>query len=510
MADRTAKVARNSVVGIVSQLAMFGVGLVYRTVFIYFLGVEYLGAQSLFGDVLNLLSLAEFGIASAILFSLYAPLAQGDHARSAALLLLYKRLYRVVGLVVLVVGAAATPFVHHLVKPGTELPHFQLIYLLLLLDVVVGYWSAYRKSVFIADQQEYRVTLSNAAFTVGRYVVQGLVLMATGSFLLTLVIKVVGTLATNLYQSWLAGRAYPEIFSQQPRRLEKDFLKDHFRKMRALMLHKISGLVLNATDTILIARFFGLGPAGIYSNYLLIVGMVTSMIYQVANATTASVGHLLATESRERGYRIFRLLEFGYTWVYTFTTLSLLTLLNPFLELWLGAEFTFDTTVVVGICLTYYIVGRGAGVQAFRNARGLFWNDRYRGPAEAVLNIVLSLLLLHELGIAGVFFGTVLSHALLSVWIEPYVVFKHYFARPVRGYLLARAVEVVELAILAVPLLWLQSVLDGGSFVDFLALALACLVLINGALWVRHGRSWQYRQARERVSAAVQARRGSA
>lgn len=509
MADRTANVARNSTAGIIAQFFLFGVGLVYRTIFIHYLSVEYLGAQGLFGDVLNLLSLAEFGIGSAILFSLYAPMAQGDHARAAALLLLFKRLYRVVGLVVLVTGAALTPFVHHLVKPGTELDHFQLIYLLLLLDVVVGYWSAYRKTLFVADQQEYRITVTNAAFTLGRYLVQIVALVLTGSFLLTLVIKVLGTLATNLYQSWLAGRVYPSIVRKPPASLERDFLRQHFRNMRALMLHKISGLVINATDNILIARFFGLGQAGIYSNYLLIVGMVNSLIYQVANATTASVGHLLATETRERAYQIFEVLEFGYQWIYTVATLCLLSLLNPFLNVWLGAEFAFDEWVVAGICLNFYLIGRGAGCQAFRNARGLYWNDRYRGPVEAVVNIALSLALLHEIGIAGIFLGTALSHFVLSVWIEPFIVFRHYFGRPVGRYLVVRASQLLEVGVLAVPLVLLQRELGDDGVLGLLGLAVASLLWSNGALWIVRHRTWQFAQARDRAVLVVRTRRGA-
>lgn len=487
---RTANVARNSAAGLVAQLAVFVLGLIYRSVFLHYLSVEYLGAQSLFGDVLNLLSLAELGIGNAVLFSMYAPLARRDYARVAALMSLYRRLYRWVGLAVLVIGGALTPFLDHLVKSGTDLEHFRLIYLLLLADVVVGYWSAYRKSIFIADQQEYKVTLTNAGTSVVRNIVQILALVLTGSFLLVLAIKVVGTLATNLLLSVWAKRSYAEVFSSEPGKLDRDFLSDYVRKLRALLMHRVSGLVMNATDSILIARFFGLTPAGVYSNYLLIVGMATSVISQVASATTASVGHLAATEPVEHSRRIFGVMEFYYRWIYGFATLSLLTLLNPFLGLWLGSEYTFGTGVVAAVCLNFYLIGRRLGVQSFRNALGLFWVDRWRAPVEAVTNLGVSLLLLHWMGIAGIFVGTAVSMLLLSIWIEPYVLFKHYFDQPVRPYLLGRLAELGETVLMAVPLLLLQSAWIDEGALGFVGLALACLVGINTFYFIRfRGRS---------------------
>ncbi len=157
------------------------------------------------------------------------------------------------------------------------------------------------------------------------------------------------------------------------------------------MMHKVSGLVLNATDSILIARFFGLGTAGLYSNYLLILGIVTALMQQVSSAATAGVGHLTATESVGHAIRIFKFLEFYYLWVYTFATLSLLTMLNPFIRLWLGPSFVLDMGVVTVICLNFYLVGRRQVCNTFRNALGLYWHDRYRGPVEAAANLVLSL-----------------------------------------------------------------------------------------------------------------------
>jgi O-antigen/teichoic acid export membrane protein len=227
----------------------------------------------------------------------------------------------------------------------------------------------------------------------------------------------------------------------------------------------------------------------------LILGMVTALMQQVSSAATASVGHLTATESVGHAIRIFKLLEFYYLWVYTFATLSLLTLLNPFIRLWLGPSFVLDMGVVTLICMNFYLVGRRQVCNTFRNALGLYWHDRYRGPVEAAANLVLSLVLLHEIGLAGVFLGTALSMVLLGVWIEPYVLFKHYLHEPLMPYLWARLLELALVCLLAAPLVWLQQQLVDDGLLGLMVLAAVCLVGINGVLVLRYWRSWQLSHA---------------
>ena len=122
---------------------------VCRTVFIYSLGKTYLGFNGLFSDILSLLSLAELGVGTAILYSMYKPAAQGDHKKVAALLNLYKRVYNSIGIVITAVGLCLTPFLKYLISDVPDMREVPIIYILYLLNTTASYFFVYKKSILI-------------------------------------------------------------------------------------------------------------------------------------------------------------------------------------------------------------------------------------------------------------------------------------------------------------------------------------------------------------------------
>ena len=66
-----------------------------RTIIIYYLGAEFLGLNSCLQSILQVLNLAELGVGSAMVFSMYKPIAENDTEKLCALLNLYKRYYTI-------------------------------------------------------------------------------------------------------------------------------------------------------------------------------------------------------------------------------------------------------------------------------------------------------------------------------------------------------------------------------------------------------------------------------
>ena len=87
-----------------------------RTLLIRYLGMEYLGLNSLFTSILQILNLAELGVGSALGYSMYAPIAEGKKDEICALLSLYRRYYRLIGLGIFLAGIVLLPFLPSLVK----------------------------------------------------------------------------------------------------------------------------------------------------------------------------------------------------------------------------------------------------------------------------------------------------------------------------------------------------------------------------------------------------------
>lgn len=157
--SRLTNTIRNTVVGFAAQLIVILLNYINRTIFIYYLGAEYLGLSGLFSNILSMLSLAELGIGVAISFSLYKPLEENDIRKTKALMNFYQLAYRIIGIVILILGLCLIPFLDVLIKDKPDIPHFTLIYVLFLSNTVVSYFFTYKRSLLSADQKEYHYVL---------------------------------------------------------------------------------------------------------------------------------------------------------------------------------------------------------------------------------------------------------------------------------------------------------------------------------------------------------------
>ena len=161
---------------------------------------------------------------------------------------------------------------------------------------------------------------------------------------------------------------------------------------------------------------------------------------------TASVGNLGVTEGKEKFSQIFdRLFFIGY-WLFGFAGICLLELLNPFVELAFGKKYLFQKEIVLILCINFFIKGMRRAVLIFKESMGLFWYDRYKAVAEAILNLVISIALVTHFGVVGVFAGTFCSTVLTSVWVEPYVVYKHRLEKPVSAFFIKYAGYLIVMA----------------------------------------------------------------
>jgi O-antigen/teichoic acid export membrane protein len=104
---------------------------------------------------------------------------------------------------------------------------------------------------------------------------------------------------------------------------------------------------------------------------------------------------------------------------------GLYVLFNPFVELWVGKEYLFSDTVVAAMAFSFYLTYMRKAVCMFKDATGLYWNDRYKPLAESVINLVASIYLTIHYGVVGVVVGGIISTLLTCFWVEPYVLFNN-------------------------------------------------------------------------------------
>ena len=474
----------NMIVGLVGQLLNMLLSFGGRMVFVHYLSQEYLGVNGLFGDVLGMLNLAELGIGSAMIFSMYRPAAQNDEKQLARLMNLYRTLYRIVALAVLGIGLALMPFLPLLMKGGEGIENLQLIYLLYLLQAVTSYLLSYKNAIYQAYQKAYIRKALDQIIGIVRLILQIVVLVTTRNFILYLIIQLFVPMVSSVIISIRADKEFPYLkqYKELPEPQER---KAIFKNVGALSLHKLATVIVRSTDNLIMSAFDGLATVGIYSNYKLVLMNVNNLLGHVTGAFTASIGNLNALEGRKRVYEIFRILDFAAFLLYGYLSGGLVTLINFFIRMIFGEEYLFSMTVVVIIMAEFFISGlRQMGLQ-FREALGL-----------AIINLVVSLILVRRFGVAGIIGGTIISSLLTCVWFEPYVLMRYGieedWQKKLRRYFMDYIVRWVVVAGVSAVSYWIFQLMPQTNFLWFIAQGLIYTAIFAAVVLVVYGRTKEF------------------
>lgn len=477
---RTENSIKNVSVGIGGQLISSVMSFISRTVFVYTLSAEYLGISGLFSNILTVLSLAELGMGNAILFSMYKPIAEDNEALLKALVKFYGKVYRLIGFVVGTAGLLLIPFLRFFIRDIPDIPYFILIYILYLVNTVVSYFFSYKCSVLDANQKQYIGQLIRYKYVIIRDVFQMIVLFCTHNFIFYLILQVLSSVYTNWKVSKEAEHNYPWLMKlegsgQLNGKVKKEIKKNVF----AMFNHNVGSVIVNGTDNILISKFAGLVDVGLYSNYCLVLNGIVAIVSKVSEAISASVGNMGVSENEDKIYTVYRVMNLLNFWIYSFCSVCFWSLLQPFVTLWLGEGYLLEDTVVLILCINFYISGMRRVNITFRDAMGLFWYDRYKPIAEAGINLVASIYFAKRMGIAGVFLGTILSNMLTGFWVEPFVLYKYKFHKPLSSYMLGFVVYTFVMLIGGITISILSKQLNLSGVYCIVIRLIYCVIIIN-------------------------------
>lgn len=433
--SRTINAIRNMSVSGISQVITLLMSFISRSIFIYTLGTEYLGINGLFTNILTVLSFAELGIGNAIIFSMYKPLANKDKQKLTALMNLYKNAYKLIGVVIAIIGLLIIPFLPYIIKDTPQIKeNLVFIYVLFLANTVISYFFVYKSAIISADQQGYIVTSYQQIFRVIQSILQISILIISHNYILYLLIQIITTFLANYFIAHKADKMYPYLNEKNDIELSKKEKMLIFKNVKALFLYKFGSVILTGTDNIIISAFVGVESVGLSSNYTLIITSITNVINQALTAITASIGNLNAIESTKKKEDIFNQLFFISTWIYSFCSVGLLLFIEPFMKLWIGEEYILSKGVLFSLVLTFYIVGVQFAAFTYRTTMGLFVQSKYSPIIAAILNIIISIYLSKYLGLAGIFLATSISRALTLCWIDPYYIYKLKFKTSSKKY----------------------------------------------------------------------------
>lgn len=434
---RSKKSLKNICFGVASQIIVLAFSLCNRALIAHLMSTEYLGLTGLFVNIFSILSLAEMGIGSAMIYALYKPVADGDQTRQQQLMNYYRKMYRLVAIVIAAVGVMLIPFLDNLVNTEADIEHLLFIYLMYLAQTAGSYLYVYKTSILIAHQKQYVCTIYSTVGTLLRHLMQFLVLYITHNYLLYMIAYVLFSLLPNFFVSWKAQKMYPYINENRHLYPDVEDRRSILKNVKALFVHNFAYKMIYCTDNILISSLVGLASVGLYSNYSLITNCLSGLAGQIFESLSASIGNLVAEEANsERTWQVYQALYYMDFLVYSYCTVALAILLMPFIRWMFGERYLLSDSTVLLLLTQFYMSGMRKIVEKFKDAMGLFRYGQRAAIAETVINLIFSVILALHTGMDGILAGTVISLLFVPFWMEPYILFRYGFRTEFRKRLL--------------------------------------------------------------------------
>ena len=443
----------NSAIIIIRAVLLF----VVRIVFVKTLGVIYLGVDSLFTNILLVLSIADFGVSTAINFSLYKPLADKDYNKVSALMTFYKKVYRLLGLIVLAVGLLFIPALNFIIHDNV--PNLYLYYLIYLGTVVITYFISYKDTLLTADQNLYKSSIIVGSTYIIMYLLRILFLIILPSFLIFALIQLVMIIIQRILVNRYITKKYYYVDFNFSEKITKNEEKTIFKNIKAMFINKIGNFLVSGTDNIIISALpaLGLTTVAIYTNYYSVVGTVDTIIGKGLAGVTSSFGDLAVNESKKVQENVFDIIAFISFVIFGFFAVGFLFLLTPLIKICFGSSFEVTTSVLILICINFYLLGIIRPLDVIKEATGNYYQDRYVNLIQAGVNIILSIILGIKYGLLGVVMATMISIIILPLWNRPYIAYKYIFNKKPFIFYLKQLMYLIILLIISIVLYFVLS-----------------------------------------------------
>lgn len=413
--ERTKNAIRNVTWGYIYKMVNIILPFIFRSVMIKVLGADYLGINSLFTSILQILSLSELGFGTAIVYNMYKPIAENDIQQINALLYFYKRIYYIIGSVIMVAGLIIMPLIPYLISgynPSNINIYF--VYLMFLLNTSISYYMfAYRGSLLNAFQRndvESKVLIIVSVF---RYIIEIGGIILTKQYYIFLCIEILSTVLNNLLKYRFTKKMYPQfspignIDTSTKKQIKDDVL--------ALMCHKIGGIVLNSADNIVLSIFMGVIIVANYSNYYYIMNAISSIITTCFAGITAGIGNSFVTESPKKNRDDFKKILFFNAWIVIWCSTCLLCLYQDFMFVWVGEEYMFSNEITILFVIYFFVHSIRRTILIFRDGAGMWCDNKWQPIVSGITNLIINIILVQYIGVYGILISSISSMILIDI-----------------------------------------------------------------------------------------------
>lgn len=492
--SRTFQSIKNVYYSIIWQLVSIGLSYTCRYFFVRELSNEYLGIEGLFTNILTVFSLADLGIGSAIVYTLYKPISENNYIEIQRYMNFYRRCYFIVAFLILFAGLLMLPNLTFFITGNFSISGVELrfIFLLFVLDSAFSYLFVYKAQLLNATQESYIFNLFQMIGKVLSSALMIVLLIVTHNFVAYLIVKVFGRVFTNIILSAYTSKKYSYLNCLKGKKLSKNAKRNIYKNVTGLFLNQVGYVLINGTDNIILAKFVNITAVALYSNYLLIINSVLNLVGQIFNSIVGSVGNLAVEGNKDKLFLQFDRIHFINYLIASFFTLEIAMCINDFITISFGAGYVMSHMNVFLLIINLFLQMIKNVVGTFKYACGIYWQDKYCTILRAFINLVFSVMLAVKFGISGVFAGTLISDLLTTFWYQPYVTYKYAFEKPFilyfkdfSLYLLLTIME-ITLSFFIVHLIQVEN--QGMHFLISGFVGVIVWAFLNIAIWKNHDR----------------------
>lgn len=491
--DRTINATRNIIWGFIEKIAVVIMPFLTRTVLIRTLGAEYLGLNSLFASILQVLSISELGIGTAIVFSMYKPIAEDDNDLLCALLNVYKKIYYVIGSIILLVGLLIIPFLPRLIS-GDYPPDINLyvLYIIYLFNTVISYYLfAYKQALFSAYQRSDLISKRSALISLLSNIIQMTLLLLTKNYYTYAIIIPLATIFTNLANAYLANKKFPNIRCHGT--ISQERKSDIKKRIIGLLSFKVYNVVFTSVDTIVISAFLGLKPLAIYNNYYYIQSSLVGFLTIFTASITAGIGNKMVTNSIDENYQDFKNFTFANGWICSWCAVCLFSLYQHFMMSWVGDSLVFPFRTMTLMVLYFLLPRITTMTYTYREAAGLWWEDRFRPLVATAVNLIMNIFLVRIIGMDGVIISTLICTIFINVPWGTIILFKNYFKRQPTEYFKQLLYYIMITALASVSTYFICSLFPHEGWIMLFIKAAICCTIPNLVFCLAYHKMSEYR-----------------
>lgn len=418
---------RNIIYGTINKIIIMLCPFIIRIAVNQVLGMQFLGLDSLFGSIIGILSLSELGFSTVIVYFMYKPVSNNDVNTVNALLSLYKRVYRIIGLVILLAGLCILPFIDLFIHDnlGPQI-NIRILFVMYLINTSLSYFLfAYKSSIIVVNQRDDLNSNINSITKVLLTISQGILLYYTRNYYCYIFIMLIFTVLNNLWIALVVKKQFPEYHPEG--KIPREIVLDIKQNIVGAFIQKACMVTRNSIDSICLSAILGLTATALYNNYYLILKNVAELLSVFGFSFLGGIGNHVAIKKADENFEELCKMDFVYMSISGWCTACLLCLYQPFMNLWMGNDSLLSYNAVILFSMYFYLLKMGDMRYLYVMASGLFWEQRWRSIVETIMNITLNILLGKFFGIYGIITATMISMLLCNfIWANK-ITFEKYF-----------------------------------------------------------------------------------